>query len=84
MVTPWAWHPAGGFPLARYAATLPMTGAPKDLRQQIDKMFVISVSITQNAAPGAKPEDKVVGKPILKRIECEAPLLGTGYAVKHP
>jgi len=61
-----------------------LTGAPKDLRQQIDKMFVITVSITQNAAPGAKPEDRPVGKAILKKIECEAPLLGTSYSVKHP
>lgn len=32
-----------------------LTGAPKDLLQQIDKMFIISVDITQNAAPGARP-----------------------------
>ena len=52
-----------------------MTGAPKELRQQIDKIFVISVEITQNL-PSAKPDPK--------RIQSEAPLLGTGYSVKRP
>lgn len=56
---------------------------PKDLAAEIDKMFLIEVSITQNAAPGAKPEDRPEGNPILKQVSCSAPLLGEGYSVKH-
>jgi hypothetical protein len=56
-------------------ASYTMTGAPKELRQQIDKIFVISVEITQNL-PSAKPDPK--------GIQSEAPLLGTGYSVKRP
>jgi hypothetical protein len=49
---------------------------PKELRQQIDKMFVISVFIIQENAGPKPPEDH--------SIKCEAPLLGTSYSVKHP
>jgi hypothetical protein len=67
---PYSSKAASYFAQAGYS----LTNAPKDMLQQIDKMFVVSVQITQFAA-GDKPE---------KVIFCEAPLLGTGYSVKRP